>query len=352
MQRSSHTKVVDSDAVANEKDKDPTQVTAAERGTSPRQDGIDDILSITVWPLIISLPLSLTTAESYQSLFPSGWYDATAKDFWNATERPSPLGLSLGILAVVIGQLFTLAYFVYRKIKHGRGLTSVQKSGAPEYNLWEGVVTHLAQPEGFVMLGGYLIGKRLHMVLLFYYCFLFWCHTGTWMLGLMPKSYYSFSGGINWMHVTAQLLVQDFIQYLMHLLEHMSHPYIYKMSHKPHHRFTVLDSNFLIYHYIIHDLNRIPLITQNPKMFDAFNGSVTDTFLMILIPLILTARIVPANVWSYMTFGSLYANWLTLIHAEYPHPWDALFRRIGLGTAADHHVHHKLFRYNYGHTFM
>jgi sterol desaturase/sphingolipid hydroxylase (fatty acid hydroxylase superfamily) len=23
-----------------------------------------------------------------------------------------------------------------------------------------------------------------------------------------------------------------------------------------------------------------------------------------------------------------------------------------LGTAADHHVHHKLFRFNYGHTFM
>ena len=43
---------------------------------------------------------------------------------------------------------------------------------------------------------------------------------GTWMLGLMPASYYSFSGGINWVHVGQQLLLQDLIQYLMHLLEH------------------------------------------------------------------------------------------------------------------------------------
>jgi lathosterol oxidase len=103
---------------------------------------------------------------------------------------------------------------------------------------------------------------------------------------------------------------------------------LYASSHKPHHRFT------------------------NPRLFDAFNGSAADTFLMILLPLFLTAHIVDANVWSYMAFGSLYANWLTLIHSEYHHPWEPLFRRLGLGTAADHHVHHKLFHYNYGHLCM
>jgi lathosterol oxidase len=79
---------------------------------------------------------------------------------------------------------------------------------------------------------------------------------------------------------------------------------------------------------------------------------MADTILMILVPLMITARLVNANVWSYMAFGSLYANWLTMIHAEYAHPWDGLFRRLGLGTAADHHVHHKLFKYNFGHLFM
>ena len=79
----------------------------------------------------------------------------------------------------------------------------------------------------------------------------------------------------------------------------MIHPYIYQQSHKPHHFIT------------------------NPRLFDAFNGSVTDTVCMILIPLLICAGIVPANVWSYMTFGSLYANWLCLIHSEYHHVWTA-----------------------------
>ena len=72
--------------------------------------------------------------------------------------------------------------------------------------------------------------------------------TMTWMFGLMPQSYYSFSGGIDWIHVALQLLIQDLTQYLMHLVEHRASAAFYQVSHKPHHRFT------------------------NPKMFDAFNG--------------------------------------------------------------------------------
>ena len=79
----------------------------------------------------------------------------------------------------------------------------------------------------------------------------------------------------------------------MHRAEHAISPYLYRLSHKPHHRFT------------------------NPRLFDAFNGSVADTILMILVPLYTTAVCVRGvNVWSYMAFGSLYANWLTLIHSE------------------------------------
>ena len=39
-----------------------------------------------------------------------------------------------------------------------------------------------------------------------------------------------------------------------------------------------------------------------------------------------------------MAFGSLYANWLTLIHAEFTHPWDRYFRYIGFGTAGDQYA--------------
>jgi sterol desaturase/sphingolipid hydroxylase (fatty acid hydroxylase superfamily) len=268
------------------------------------------IVSIALWASIVSLPLVLTHNDLYTKIFPAEYYETAPKDYWyNNSVYPSPVGLTLGILAVVVGQIFTLSYFCLWSQGHlGLSTTAIQKAGPPKYVLSTELVHHLAQPEGFVMLGGYLIL--------------------TWMFGLMPSSYYSFSGGINWFHVGMQLLLQDGIQYAMHMLEHNLHPMLYKKSHKPHHRFT------------------------NPKLFDAFNGSPSDTFLMILVPLAITARLVPANVWSYMAFGSLYANWLTMIHSEYAHPWDPLFRLMGFGTSGDHHVHHKLFIYNFGHLFM
>jgi lathosterol oxidase len=224
------------------------------------------------------------------------------------------LGLTLGILAVVVGQIFMLGYhWLHVKANAFGTATSVQKAGPEPHDFWRAALEHLSQPEGFVMLGLYLCG--------------------TWMLRLMPASYYSFEGGIDWVAVAAQLLLQDAVQFAMHLGEHKvdallgTQMWFYRRSHKPHHRFT------------------------NPKLFDAFNGSAADTFCMILVPLFVTANVVHTNVWSYMTFGTLYANWLCLIHSESVHPWDWAFTRLGFGTAGDHHVHHTLFTYNYGHLF-
>lgn len=271
---------------------------------------MDSIVPLALWPSIVGLPLVLTFNDLYTHIFPSPWFDQEPTDYWTNSNGgwPSPLGLTLGLLAVVVGHASTLLYFLGWRTGRLGVKNPIQKTGAPEYNAMESLKEHLSQPEGFAMLGGYLIL--------------------TWMFGLMPASYYSFKGGINWYHVIAQLLIQDFVQYLMHNLEHNLDKNLYQLSHKPHHRFT------------------------NPKLFDAFNGSPGDTFLMILVPLIVTARLVNANVWSYMAFGSLYANWLTLIHSEYAHSWDNYFQLIGFGTAADHHVHHKLFKYNFGHLFM
>jgi sterol desaturase/sphingolipid hydroxylase (fatty acid hydroxylase superfamily) len=273
-------------------------------------------LAWLVWPGICALPLALTlgkTYPAYKAVFPDSWYDeASARPMLNAygmadPRSIKPLGLSLGLVAVAVGQAFMLCYHALRRASW-LGVVKPIQMEKRTYSFAEGLYSHLMQPEGFVLIGGYLIG--------------------TWMLGLMPASYYSFAGGINWTHVAAQLLLQDFFQYFMHLGEHKVSSWVYRNSHKPHHRFT------------------------NPRVFDAFDGSLTDTFLMIVVPFIVVARLVPANVWSYMTFGSLYANWLVLIHAEYSHPWDRLFRLLGFGTAADHHVHHKFFVFNYGHLFM
>lgn len=99
---------------------------------------------------------------------------------------PDPFGLCMGLLSVAVGQAFTIAYHYYRR-EHSPSKVSIQKANNPEYEFWEGVTTHLAQPEGFVLLGGYLVG--------------------TWMFNLMPASYYSLEGPVNWGHVLAQLLL-------------------------------------------------------------------------------------------------------------------------------------------------
>jgi len=252
-----------------------------------------------LWVSIVSWPLGLFW--NYEKLWPREWY---------APEGNHPLGLILGMAAVAWGHLFVLAYQYARH----RGSTffgelrRVQPNEKRDYEFSEGLMTHLAQPEGFVLLGLYL--------------------SLTWLFGKMPESYYHFDGGLRFSRVFACLLCQDAIQFAMHKLEHVAHSAFYRASHKPHHRFT------------------------NPRLFDAFNGSIADTVCMILVPLYATANLVRCNVWEYMAFGTLYANWLVLIHSEFHHKWDPLFSTLSFGTAADHHVHHKLFVKNFGHLFM
>jgi sterol desaturase/sphingolipid hydroxylase (fatty acid hydroxylase superfamily) len=276
------------------------------------------LAAILVWVNMCSLPLLLTLgAPRYRALFPASWFiehpDLSQRTY-GLLNMAGPgalserlLGLVLGILAVIVGQAGVVVYHFLRR----RGLlgkeTRVQVKEAA-YDFKEGLQSYLAQPGGFALIGGYL--------------------ASTWLLGMMPASYYGFAGVIDFRHVLAQLLVQDFLQCVMHLGEHRISMWIYRLSHKPHHRFT------------------------NPRLFDAFDGSIGDTTLMILIPFLGTARLVPANVWSYMAFGSIYSCWLSLIHSEFINPWDAIFRKLGFGTAADHHVHHKLFYFNFGHLFM
>jgi len=268
-------------------------------------------VSAIMWPLMLTVPLVLNAPgiSHYSSVFPESWY--ALEDGILPSSSPKPLGLYLGLITVAVGQLLCLFVFFFFKYgflsPKGTEPQSIQTRGARNYEYFEGMVTHLSQPEGFILLGGYL--------------------AGTWMFGLMPEPYYSFEGGIEWTKVFTCLVLQDGVQFVMHLLEHRVSPEFYKYSHKPHHRFT------------------------NPRLFDAFNGSMLDTIFMILIPLFTTANLVHCNVWSYMAFGSLYANWLTLIHSEYTFPWDGVFHRLGFGTSGDHHVHHAFFKFNYGHLF-
>jgi len=287
-----------------------SKVPAAVAASAGREVGLRElVLASLVWPASVAVPVLLSPAAAYARLFPARLRDERGGVVVGGVALRPPLGLALGIGAVVVGQLATIGYHWARRQRLLGEPRPVQAKGAREYAFSEGLSSHVANPEGLLMLGGYL--------------------SGTWLLGKMPASYYSFEGGIDWGRVLCCLLLQDLIQYAAHVGEHSISSWVYRKSHKPHHRFT------------------------NPRLFDAFNGSMTDTALMILLPLYSTAWLVPScNVWEYMSFGSLYSTWLTLIHSEYSHPWDAAFRRIGFGTAADHHVHHALFCFNYGHLFL
>jgi len=319
-----------SDSIASEHDR----VGAAPLSPSP---AVLPWVGLAVWPLMLALPLLLTCTRRhhYAALFPRRWYalhddgppgsPADGGGAWEwewaasvldggtgyggARQLRHPLGLVLGIAAVAVGHAFLLVYVRLHHLELLGPTTPIQRRGPACYVYSTALRQHLSQPGGFLLLGLYL--------------------TVTWCGDLLPPSYYSFAGGIQYGRVLLCLVCQDAVQYAMHRLEHVAHPALYRLSHKPHHKFT------------------------NPKLFDAFDGSVPDTALMILLPLLVTAHIVrDCNVWTYMAFGSVYANWLTLIHSEASFPWEPFFRVCGLGTAADHHIHHKFFKYNFGHLFM
>ena len=109
---------------------------------------------------------------------------------------PNPVGLCLGLLSVAMGQVFVLIYHFLR-VKYSLFSPKRIQANGKTYEYWEGVTTHLSQPEGFVILVSYL--------------------SLTWMFNLMPSSYYSFEGGINWLHVLLQLLIQVCMDYTLYV---------------------------------------------------------------------------------------------------------------------------------------
>jgi sterol desaturase/sphingolipid hydroxylase (fatty acid hydroxylase superfamily) len=208
--------------------------------------------------------------------------------------------LAWGLASVAAAQAVVVAYHWYSR---GRR-PPVQPGRVPVYRFSDGLADHLGRPEGLALLACYLVG--------------------TWTLGWLPTRHYQ-PGAVEWARVAAALAIVDALQWAAHRAEH-SCRLLYR-GHKPHHRFV------------------------SPRLFDAFHGSAADTAVMVLLPLLGASHLVPLNTWSYAAFGAVFSSQLTLIHAEYHHPWDGWFRRLGIGTPADHHVHHVRLGCNFGHCF-
>ena len=207
------------------------------------------------------------------------------------------LGLFLGIGLNILSQLFTISYYYFfRK-------TPVIQDIRPSYQFKKECIGYIMRSESFTVIIPYLIL--------------------TWSCNLLPLSYYDILAPINWLHILAQLIIVDFLMFMIHIIEHR---FLYKI-HKPHHHQT------------------------NPILFNAFQGHILDTCALIIIPLFITSQIVPANTWSYIIFGIIFSNHLLLIHSEYSHPFDPILHSIGIMTARDHNIHHSHFKYNFGHFF-
>lgn len=222
-------------------------------------------------------------------------------------KRDMALGMGLG--SVLWGQIVTMGVLEWKTQLYLYRNQSDKKAWNERYvHIQKHVQKHIMNIEGLLLIGGYLMF--------------------TWKMGWMPLSYERSRNGIQWINVGGQLLLQDFLQYWMHRWEHRI-KWLYRNAHMEHHKH------------------------REPVWWDAFDGTCMDTTVMILVPLFFTAQTMrQVNVWSYMTFGTIYANWLTCIHSNTELPWESFFTGIGFGTSRDHLVHHRLYAYNFGHMFM
>jgi sterol desaturase/sphingolipid hydroxylase (fatty acid hydroxylase superfamily) len=238
-----------------------------------------------------------------------------AATWFEAKGYAEPWGLCAGLGAVAIGQLLIILYHVRRRSDPTMRPATIQGK-QPAFGLAADLRMHFGAPESILMLAGYLACAWFGYIPLPY------------GLNQLPRSYFDWHAPLSPLNVLLQLLVVDLLMFCMHRLEHDVSAAYYRHSHKPHHKFV------------------------NPQIFNAFNGSTTDTLTMILVPLHGTCQLLRfCSLVDYIAFGFTYASYLMLIHSEYPHAWDGLFAKLGVGTASDHHVHHARFRYNYGHLF-
>jgi len=236
-----------------------------------------------------------------------------AASWFEQYDLAEPWGLLAGLGAVALGQVVVILYHLNRRSKTKRPTIQGKQ---PPFELSSDLANHLGSPESVIMLASYLSLAWFGFLPLPF----------GW--NQLPPSYFNWTAPCNPTNVVLQLLVVDLGMFCMHLGEHKISTWFYGISHKPHHKWV------------------------NPQLFNAFNGTVSDTFTMILMPLHFTCQILRfCSLLDYIAFGVIYANYLMLIHSEYPHPWDPLLRILGVGTPADHHVHHAKFLFNFGHLF-
>jgi len=145
---------------------------------------------------------------------------------------------------------------------------------------------------------------------------------------IMPKSMQTLTLTVHPLSLAAHFLIFDSSMWVIHWCQHRFR-WLYHNTHAVHH--TI----------------------QSPTIICALTGYLPDTALLILAPLHFTVLVAPwGNFLTVLLFAVLSLFHLHCIHSEFEHSWDAAFRRLGLVSSWDHHVHHVLPRKNLAHFFV
>ena len=154
---------------------------------------------------------------------------------------PSPYGIFCLLASTAISQVVLISWYARRRLSNFEVSTSrsIQvKAVTYGSSFKEELFKHVNRPEVSV-LAVFLVA--------------------TWMLKLMPQSYYDTEAPVSFIDVLKQLLLVDYFTFSFHVVLH-NFPKMYIRCHKPHHKFT------------------------SPQLFNTFDSSVYDTLFLILIP--------------------------------------------------------------------
>ena len=118
---------------------------AAADGQAAPPAGLRELaLSAIVWPASLAVPLLLSRPSIFAKVFPATLKDQPLQLAGRTLK--APLGLALGIGAVVVGQIVTISYHYARRSGWLGTPTPVQAKGARSYEFSEGLSSHLGSP--------------------------------------------------------------------------------------------------------------------------------------------------------------------------------------------------------------
>jgi hypothetical protein len=143
-----------------------------------------------------------------------------------------------------------------------------------------------------------------------------------WILGLFPLSMYT-TYEVSVVQLFEMLFLIDVFQTCIH---YAAHTWL---------RHTMIGTSHMIHH-----------VNRNPKPQDAFFTGLVDSFVQLILPIMLVVHIVQPSRYTAILFGSIYSWWLLFIHSN-PMKEYKWLESFSIVTPNYHHKHHTNPRINF-----